>query len=177
MGATKRVPEMNRADAAVRHRRNFVSVRFGNCWHRCSVVPIFPGQIRAGGPLTITIPRCAATHDHPRGGQTVLQAVPWARRRRVFVLDMGEASASWISPRICSALGLEVGRDIEIAIPASVPASGCSRSRSYRHVEVLPQGIPSVRATNITCPGRDPAVQSLVTARAGMPLGRELRHL
>jgi len=62
MGATKRVAEMVVQDAAVQHASNFVSVRFGNVLgSRCSVVPIFLEQIRAGGPLTITHPRCAAT--------------------------------------------------------------------------------------------------------------------
>ena len=70
MGATKRVAEMVVQMAARDHRRNFVSVRFGNVLgSRGSVVPTFLHADRQRGAGDRHASRDAPLfHDHPGGG-------------------------------------------------------------------------------------------------------------
>jgi FlaA1/EpsC-like NDP-sugar epimerase len=81
MGASKRVAELIVQHAALKHNRNFVSVRFGNVLgSRGSVVPTFLRQIRAGGPVTVTHPEMRRFFmTIPEAVQLVLQAGAAAR--------------------------------------------------------------------------------------------------
>ena len=117
MGATKRVAEMVIQDAARRYGRNFVSVRFGNVLgSRCSVVPIFLRQIRAGGPVTITHPEMRRFFmTIPEAVQLVLQAAVLGEDGEVFALDMGEpVKITDLAADLIRLSGLEIGKDIEI---------------------------------------------------------------
>ncbi len=182
MGATKRVAEMVVHEAAVRQGRNFVSVRFGNVLgSRCSVVPIFLGQIRAGGPLTITHPEMRRYFmTIPEAVQLVLQASALGRGGETFVLDMGEPIRIVdLASDLVRLSGLEVGRDIEIRFTGIRPGERLFEEPFFRHEEVLPTGHPKVlRATdNHAPPDVAAAVQSLAVAARECRPDEELRHL
>jgi FlaA1/EpsC-like NDP-sugar epimerase len=106
MGSTKRLAEMtlqalSRESAPVLfgegaglHRVNktrFSMVRFGNVLGSSgSVIPLFRGQIRRGGPVTVTHPAITRYFmTIPEAAQLVIQAGSMAQGGDVFVLDMG----------------------------------------------------------------------------------------
>jgi FlaA1/EpsC-like NDP-sugar epimerase len=182
MGATKRVAEMVVQQAAARYGRNFVSVRFGNVLgSRCSVVPIFLGQIQAGGPLTITHPEMRRYFmTIPEAVQLVLQASALGRGGEVFVLDMGEPIRILdLATDLVRLSGLEVGRDIEIRYTGIRPGERLYEEPFFRHEEVLPTKHPKVlRAKNGDVPATvSSSVQSLVTAARECSPDEELRYL
>ena len=182
MGATKRVAEMVVQNAAVRHGRNFVSVRFGNVLgSRCSVVPIFLSQIHAGGPLTITHPEMRRYFmTIPEAVQLVLQASALGRGGEVFVLDMGEPIRIVdLASDLVRLSGLEVGRDIEIRFTGIRPGERLFEEPFFRHEEVVPTGHPKVlRATNgQATPDVATAIQTLVAAGRECHPDEELRRL
>ncbi len=182
MGATKRVAEMVVQDAALRHARNFVSVRFGNVLgSRCSVVPIFLGQIRAGGPVTITHPEMRRYFmTIPEAVHLVLQASALGRGGEVLVLDMGEPIRIVdLASDLVRLSGLELGRDIEIRYTGIRPGERLYEEPFFRHEEVLPTGHPKVlRATNNHVPTDVRAlVLSLVSAGRECRPDHELRYL
>jgi FlaA1/EpsC-like NDP-sugar epimerase len=117
MGATKRIAEHVVHLAAVKHRRNFVAVRFGNVLgSRGSVVPTFARQIQAGGPVTVTDPEMRRYFmTIPEAVQLVLQAGALGKGGEVFLLDMGEPIRIVDLARDMIRLsGLREGDDIEI---------------------------------------------------------------
>jgi FlaA1/EpsC-like NDP-sugar epimerase len=182
MGATKRVAEMVVQEAAIRHGRNFVSVRFGNVLgSRCSVVPIFLGQIRAGGPLTITHPEMRRYFmTIPEAVQLVLQAGALGRGGEVFVLDMGEPIRIVdLATDLVRLSGLEVGRDIEIHYTGIRPGERLYEEPFFRHEEVLPTEHPKVlRATNNHLAADvGSSIEFLTAAARECPSDDELRYL
>ena len=182
MGATKRVAEMIVQEAAVRHGRNFVSVRFGNVLgSRGSVVPIFLSQIRAGGPLTITHPDMRRYFmTIPEAVQLVLQAGALGRGGEVFVLDMGEPiQIVDLATDLVRLSGLEVGRDIEIRYTGIRPGERLYEEPFFRHEEVLPTAHPKVlRAkNNHVLAGARASVDLLAAAGRESRSDEELRQL
>ncbi len=91
MGASKRMCEM-----VVQCRRDsktaFTAVRFGNVLgSNGSVIPLFKGQIEAGGPVTITDKRIIRYFmTIPEASRLVLLAGSMAKDGELFVLDMGK---------------------------------------------------------------------------------------
>jgi len=97
MGASKRFAELVLQGLDLHHGRKrevtrFTMVRFGNVLGSSgSVVPFFRGQIKKGGPITVThkdIIRYFMTI--PEAAQLVIQAGALGKGGDVFVLDMGE---------------------------------------------------------------------------------------
>lgn len=92
MGMSKRLAECVMSDAAHRLGLNAVAVRFGNVLaSRGSVIPIFEGQLRRGGPLTVTDPEVTRYFmTIPEAARLVLQAQAIGDPGDIFVLEMGE---------------------------------------------------------------------------------------
>jgi FlaA1/EpsC-like NDP-sugar epimerase/UDP-N-acetylmuramyl pentapeptide phosphotransferase/UDP-N-acetylglucosamine-1-phosphate transferase len=95
MGVTKRIAETIVSDAAQRHDRPFVVVRFGNVLgSRGSVVPTFKRQIELGKPIQITHPDMKRFFmTIPESVHLVLEAGGLGRRGELFVLNMGQPVA------------------------------------------------------------------------------------
>ena len=152
MGATKRVAEMVVQNAAVRYRRNFVSVRFGNVLgSRGSVVPTFLRQIQGGGPITVTHPEMSRYFmTIPEAVQLVLQAAVLGQGAEVFALDMGEpVRIIDLAADMIRLSGLEVGTDVEIRYTGMRPGERLSEERFFQTEDVEPTAHPKiVRASN-----------------------------
>jgi FlaA1/EpsC-like NDP-sugar epimerase len=117
MGVTKRIAELVVYDAAIRHQKEFVVVRFGNVLgSRGSIVPIFEKQIRAGGPVTITHPDVTRFFmTIPEAVQLVLQAGALGKCGKTYVLDMGEPiKIVDLARDLIRLSGLREGIDIDI---------------------------------------------------------------
>lgn len=134
MGASKRLSEMVLQALAQHHSlkacTTFTMVRFGNVLGSSgSVVPLFRGQIKSGGPITLThadITRYFMTI--PEAAQLVIQAGAMGTGGDVFVLDMGHPVRIFdLAKRMVELSGLILrdemypDGDIEIAITGLRP--------------------------------------------------------
>lgn len=108
MGSTKRLAEMvlqalsKEATSGLfrdtentqqfENKTRFTMVRFGNVLGSSgSVIPLFRGQIKSGGPVTVTHPKMTRYFmTIPEASQLVIQAGAMGHGGDVFVLDMGE---------------------------------------------------------------------------------------
>ena len=119
MGVTKRIAELVVHDAAMRARKAFVVVRFGNVLgSRGSVVPILKEQIRAGGPVTITHPEATRFFmTIPEAVHLVLQAGAMGSCGETYVLDMGQPiKIIDLARDLIRLSGLREGTDIDLTI-------------------------------------------------------------
>ncbi len=94
-GASKKISELLALDAARRAKPGtaYMVVRFGNVLgSRGSIMPLFKGQIDAGGPVTITDPRAKRFFmTIPEACSLVIKAAGIGTNGSLYVLDMGEA--------------------------------------------------------------------------------------
>lgn len=92
MGTSKRAAEEMLRLMNLRGKTKFISVRFGNVLgSRGSVIPIFRGQIKRGGPVTVTHPEIKRYFmDTSEAVLLVLEAAALGEGGEAFVLDMGE---------------------------------------------------------------------------------------
>jgi FlaA1/EpsC-like NDP-sugar epimerase len=108
MGSTKRLAEMvlqalsnelftglfsdSENQQQFANNTRFTMVRFGNVLGSSgSVIPLFRGQIKSGGPVTVTHPKMTRYFmTIPEASQLVIQAGAMGQGGDVFVLDMGD---------------------------------------------------------------------------------------
>jgi FlaA1/EpsC-like NDP-sugar epimerase len=92
MGASKRIAELLTMNMDSASNTKFTTVRFGNVLgSNGSVIEIFKGQLKEGGPLTVTHPDIKRFFMLiPEAVQLVLIAASTGNGGEVFVLDMGE---------------------------------------------------------------------------------------
>lgn len=93
LGATKRVAELMMRDAARTSATEFTTVRFGNVLgSSSSVLPRFLGQLRSGGPLTVTHPEVRRFFLLvPEAVRLLLAAAALGGSGTTYLFDMGEA--------------------------------------------------------------------------------------
>ncbi len=156
MGATKRVAEQIVQHAARRHRRHFVSVRFGNViGSRGSVVPNFQRQIEAGGPVTVTHPEMRRYFmTCPEAVGLVMQAAALGQGGEIFVLDMGHpVSIIQLAETMIRQSGKEPGRDIAIEVTGIRPGEKLYEEPYFSTEEAEPTEMPGIlRARATTLP-------------------------
>jgi len=131
MGASKRFCEIIlQAFAKESPDTIFSMVRFGNVLDSAgSVVPLFRGQIKKGGPVTVTHPEVTRFFmSIPEAVQLVIQAGALAKGGDIFLLDMGEPIKILdLAKKMIYLSGLEPilspnkGGDIEIKITGLRP--------------------------------------------------------
>jgi FlaA1/EpsC-like NDP-sugar epimerase len=158
MGATKRVAEQIVQHAARRHRRHFVSVRFGNViGSRGSVVPNFQRQIEAGGPVTVTHPGMRRYFmTCPEAVGLVMQAAALGKGGEIFVLDMGQpVSIMQLADTMIRQAGKEPGRDIAIEVTGIRHGEKLYEEPYFSTEEAVPTGMAGIlRARTTTLPPR-----------------------
>jgi FlaA1/EpsC-like NDP-sugar epimerase len=125
MGASKALAE---CAVEVAQRRfpatRYMAVRFGNVLGSSgSVVPIFRGQIAAGGPVTVTDRRMTRYFmTIPEAVALVIRAGSLGSGGEVFVLDMGEpVKILDLARQMIELSGLEPERDIAIEFIGARP--------------------------------------------------------
>ncbi|MBU0533485.1 MAG: polysaccharide biosynthesis protein [Candidatus Omnitrophica bacterium] len=91
MGTTKRMGELFIKSKNNQNITNFIAVRFGNVFaSRGSVIPIFERQIKEGGPVTVTHPKCLRYFmTIPESVQLILKAGSLGKNGNLYILDMG----------------------------------------------------------------------------------------
>ncbi len=155
MGATKRVAEMVVSSLAAQCETNFSTVRFGNVLgSRGSLIPILKGQIKHGGPVTIThqdMTRFFMTI--PEAVQLIVKAGAIGERGEVFILEMGEpVSILELAKDMIRLHGLVPGKDIEIRFTGIRPGEKIHEELSYEDEGLVPSGHDKILcAANVAC--------------------------
>jgi FlaA1/EpsC-like NDP-sugar epimerase len=181
MGASKRIAEFVVHNAAIRHQRNFVSVRFGNVLgSQGSVVPTFVRQIKSGGPVTVTHPDMRRYFmTIPEAVQLVLQAGAMGSGGELFMLDMGEPVRVLDLARDMIRLsGFQEGIDINIEFTGVRPGEKLYEEMFFSHEVAEPTTHPKIlRAkSGVEQYRTDETINELVELALGGGDEKTLRH-
>jgi FlaA1/EpsC-like NDP-sugar epimerase len=124
MGATKRVAELYVQSKDKQSNTAYTTTRFGNVLgSNGSVIPTFKKQIEQGGPVTVTHPDVTRFFmTIPEAARLVLEAGAMSSGGEIFAFDMGESvKVIDLAKNMIRLSGLELGKDIEIAITGLRP--------------------------------------------------------
>jgi FlaA1/EpsC-like NDP-sugar epimerase len=182
MGCCKRVAEMI---IQSRDRQQVVAaaVRFGNVLgSRGSVIPFFQGQIRKGGPVTVTHPDVERYFmTIPEAVALVLQAGALGRGGEVFVLDMGEPVRILdLAREMIRLAGLEPEEDIPILFSGLRPGEKLKEELvgpGQSVVETEHPKIMALRSERVDSDWLDGEVQKLQQAAVEMEIDEIIRLL
>jgi FlaA1/EpsC-like NDP-sugar epimerase len=149
LGVTKRVAELTIRAMQKTQGTKFIAVRFGNVLGSSgSVVPIFMGQIAAGGPVTVTdaeMRRYFMTASE--AGQLVLQACVLGKGGEIFVLDMGEpVKIVDLARNLIVSSGFEPDRDIKIEFVGARPGEKLFEELNLENEQFVPTSHPKIRS-------------------------------
>ena len=149
MGATKRACELIVAAAPrVRGETTCVSVRFGNVLgSHGSVVPVFQGQIAAGGPVRVTHPEIQRYFmTTSEAVSLVLQASSMGADSEIFVLDMGEpVRIVDLAINMIRLAGLRPYDDIDITFTGLRPGEKLFEETNCAYEHLLPTRHEKIR--------------------------------
>ncbi len=158
MGASKRVAESycQALDVNSDHTK-FITVRFGNVLGSYgSVVPLFAGQISAGGPVTVThLDMARYFMTITEATELVLQAAAsrmdtGVPRGNISVLDMGEPIKIVDLARTMIALaGLRPDEDIKIEITGIRPGEKISEEIFDEREQIELSGVEGVHMVSV----------------------------
>ncbi|MGI9227410.1 MAG: polysaccharide biosynthesis protein [Gammaproteobacteria bacterium] len=119
MGATKRAAEIFCQVLNSQTATQFITTRFGNVVDSTgSVVPLFRGQIKNGGPVTVTHQEISRYFmSIPEAVSLILQAATMGEGGEIFVLDMGEPVKIYdLARQMIRLSGYDPDQDIKIEI-------------------------------------------------------------
>jgi FlaA1/EpsC-like NDP-sugar epimerase len=187
MGVCKRVAELLVRELDARSDTQFMTVRFGNVLGSAgSVVPLFKGQIAAGGPITITHPEIERYFMTIfEAVQLVIQAAALGQGGEIFVLDMGTPMKILdLARNLITLSGLQEGVDIDVEIVGLRPGEKMSEELWVRGERLLPTqhnkisvAVPDETTDGKALNGRLETLLASLDAGREEDLVRQLREL
>ena len=148
MGATKRAAE--RLLLSVQKEfpeTKYMAVRFGNVLgSRGSILPLFLGQIRKGGPVTVTDPEMRRYFmTIPEACSLVLKTGGVGENGAAYLLDMGQpVKIIDIAAQLIRFQGYEPGKEIKIEITGARPGERLSEPLWSAEEEPVETGFPKI---------------------------------